>query len=230
MKVFQREKCGTKLGLGQISETRYLHLADHIAGYKTWQAYNSDDVFLDKVCVVLPDVLLVQLSCLCSSFTVIIEIDVHRCSESGQKLLKTNKCRDIIFEAGRLWPFSAFRMGAYSRWALIRGWVLIRINAVVGSAELRNREHENKTGGNWGSIHSFFLFPTPPTFRVPFTFTFASSTLPESLQQATLPTEKLLDTVFLVWGLKRVQKWRLYWTRSICHESVRRWQALITTK
>ena len=26
--------------------------------------------------------------------------------------------------------FSAFRMGAYSRWALIRGWALIRINTV----------------------------------------------------------------------------------------------------
>ena len=102
MKVFQRENCGTKLRLGQISETRYLHLADHIAGYKTWHAYNSDDVFLDKVCVVLPDVLLVQLSCFCSGFTVVIEIDVHRCSESGQKLLKANKCRDVIFETGRL--------------------------------------------------------------------------------------------------------------------------------
>ena len=30
-----------------------------------------------------------------------------------------------LFEAGRLLTFSAFRMGAYSRWALIRGWVLI---------------------------------------------------------------------------------------------------------
>ena len=29
---------------------------------------------------------------------------------------------------GRLLTFSAFRMGAYSRWALIRGWALIRIN------------------------------------------------------------------------------------------------------
>ena len=37
-----------------------------------------------------------------------------------------------LFEAGRLLTFSAFRMGAYSRWALIRGWALIRINTVVG--------------------------------------------------------------------------------------------------
>ena len=32
---------------------------------------------------------------------------------------------------GRLLTFSAFRMGAYSRWALIRGWALIRINTVT---------------------------------------------------------------------------------------------------
>ena len=31
---------------------------------------------------------------------------------------------------GRLLTFSAFRMGAYSRWALVRGWALIRINTV----------------------------------------------------------------------------------------------------
>ena len=36
----------------------------------------------------------------------------------------------LLFEAGRLLTFSAFRMGVYSRWALIRGWVLIRINTV----------------------------------------------------------------------------------------------------
>ena len=29
---------------------------------------------------------------------------------------------------GRLFTFSAFRMGAYSRWALMRGWALILIN------------------------------------------------------------------------------------------------------
>ena len=32
-----------------------------------------------------------------------------------------------FFEAGRLLTFSAFRMGAYSRWALIRGLALIRM-------------------------------------------------------------------------------------------------------
>ena len=39
---------------------------------------------------------------------------------------------------GRAWSggrhlltFSAFRMGTYLRWVLIRGWTLIRINTVV---------------------------------------------------------------------------------------------------
>ena len=35
-----------------------------------------------------------------------------------------------LFKAGRLLTFSAFRRGAYSRWALIRGWAVIRINTV----------------------------------------------------------------------------------------------------
>ena len=44
-----------------------------------------------------------------------------------------------LFEAGRLLTFSAFRMGAYSRWALIRGWALIRINTVVTHLRLRDQ-------------------------------------------------------------------------------------------
>ena len=39
----------------------------------------------------------------------------------------------LIFEAGHLLTFSAFRMGAYSRWALIRSWALIQINTVIES-------------------------------------------------------------------------------------------------
>ena len=35
-----------------------------------------------------------------------------------------------LLEAGRLLNFSTFRVGAYSRWALIRGWALNRINTV----------------------------------------------------------------------------------------------------
>ena len=51
---------------------------------------------------------------------------------------------------------------------------------------MRKREHENKTGGNWGE-EVFFLFSrlfflAPPTFRV--LFTFASSPLSDSLEQA----------------------------------------------
>ena len=43
----------------------------------------------------------------------------------------------MLFEAGRLITFSAFRMGAYSRWVLIRGWALIRINTVIKSDVLK---------------------------------------------------------------------------------------------
>ena len=35
-----------------------------------------------------------------------------------------------LFETGRLLTFFAFRMGAYLRWELIRGWALIRISTV----------------------------------------------------------------------------------------------------
>ena len=35
-----------------------------------------------------------------------------------------------LFEAGRLLTFFTFRVGAYLRWALIRGWALNRINTV----------------------------------------------------------------------------------------------------
>ena len=36
-----------------------------------------------------------------------------------------------LFEAGRLLTSSAFGKGAYSRWALIRGWALFRASDVV---------------------------------------------------------------------------------------------------
>ena len=48
---------------------------------------------------------------------------------------------------GRLLTFSAFRMGAYSRWALIRGWALIRINTVFKNKNLR-RFPSGDTPGN----------------------------------------------------------------------------------
>ena len=40
-----------------------------------------------------------------------------------------------LFKAGRLLTFPALRMGTYSRWALIRGWVLIQINTVISIPE-----------------------------------------------------------------------------------------------
>ena len=42
-----------------------------------------------------------------------------------------------LFEAECLLTFSAFRMGAYSRWVLIRGRALIRINTVIKSDVLK---------------------------------------------------------------------------------------------
>ena len=41
-----------------------------------------------------------------------------------------------LFEAGRLLTFSAFSMGAYSKWALIRGWAFIRISTVPDLSEV----------------------------------------------------------------------------------------------
>ena len=35
-----------------------------------------------------------------------------------------------LFEAGHLLTFPTYRVGAYSRWALFRGWALNRINTV----------------------------------------------------------------------------------------------------
>ena len=52
-----------------------------------------------------------------------------------------------LFEAGRLLTFPAFRMGAYSRWALIRGWALIRINTVYPPARSRKYDRVNQSSG-----------------------------------------------------------------------------------
>ena len=50
---------------------------------------------------------------------------------------------------------------------------------------IEKAEHKNKTGGNWGEKGQFFFFfPAPTNFRVPFTF--ASSPLSESLEQAII--------------------------------------------
>ena len=44
-----------------------------------------------------------------------------------------------LFEAGCLLNFSTFRVGAYSRWALIRGWALNRINTVLKEIRFSER-------------------------------------------------------------------------------------------
>ena len=49
---------------------------------------------------------------------------------------------------GRLLTFSASRMGAYSRWALIRGWALIRINTVIRKSW---DARQNSWGPKWNS-------------------------------------------------------------------------------
>ena len=63
---------------------------------------------------------------LISNYSVLGVVANLSLSGSGRKVWWGGR----LFEAGRLLTFSAFRMGAYSRWALIRGWALIRINTV----------------------------------------------------------------------------------------------------
>ena len=41
-----------------------------------------------------------------------------------------------LFEAWHLLTFSAFRVGNYSRWALIQGWALIQTNTVFQYARI----------------------------------------------------------------------------------------------
>ena len=47
------------------------------------------------------------------------------------RLLNVWICKWALILGGCLLTFSAFRMGAYSRWALIWGWAPIRINTVL---------------------------------------------------------------------------------------------------
>ena len=68
-----------------------------------------------------------------------------------------------LFEAGRLLTFSAFRMGAYLRWALIRGWAFIRINTVTSPPPPRGRNMCQRsscrliTKKNWEPFRGTFL-------------------------------------------------------------------------
>ena len=51
--------------------------------------------------------------------------------------------------------FSAFKMGAYSRWALIRGWALIRINTVLcfPTSGEKKKKGKRKTSGRTKKAH-----------------------------------------------------------------------------
>ena len=53
---------------------------------------------------------------------------------------------------GRLLTFSAFRMGAYSRWALIRGWAFIRINTVSLKKNRSNKPFHPTTSSTFQFI------------------------------------------------------------------------------
>ena len=66
---------------------------------------------------------------LISTYSVLGVVANLSLSGSGRKVWWGGR----LFEAGRLLTFSAFSLGAhggYSRWALIRGRALIRINTV----------------------------------------------------------------------------------------------------
>ena len=51
-----------------------------------------------------------------------------------------------LFEAGRVLPFSAFRVGAYSSWALNRGWARNRVKYDIQRSQiLHNKQTKKKT-------------------------------------------------------------------------------------
>ena len=56
----------------------------------------------------------------------------------------------LLIRGWALRKFSAFRMGAYSRWTLIRGWALIRINTVSSYSKSRNSTDVCMVGGGEG--------------------------------------------------------------------------------
>ena len=104
----------------------------------------------------------------------------------------------------------------------------------VGPAELRKREHENKTGGNWGEkgrLPSFFLFfPAPPTFRVR-----SQSSLPESLERAILREAYMMFTGHFEGSLHdalptNYPTWRRLWKFNLPHQKmypILFWQVLV---
>ena len=57
-----------------------------------------------------------------------------------------------LFEAGRLLTFPTYRVGAYSRWALIQGWALINFSYLQGG-----RLFEVGTYSRWALIRGWAL-------------------------------------------------------------------------
>ena len=110
-----------------------------------------------------------------------------------------------LFEAGRLSTFSAFRMGAYSRWALIRGWALIRINTVCTE---EGRERANLWGGGmvctnfWTSsgniphylvLHTLTWWGTPPPLKLHSHFSLPKkATRLQEISNEHVPTHQFL--------------------------------------
>ena len=76
-----------------------------------------------------------------------------------------------LFEAGRLLTFSSFRMGAYSRWALIRGWARIQINTVC----LRVLKEGNQRRFDSYSVRNSILITSHSDFRDCRVHTFSDS-------------------------------------------------------
>ena len=79
-----------------------------------------------------------------------------------EKFLQFDWLREVVFQLhlkyriysinrpGRLLNFWTLRVGAYSRWALIRGWALIRINTVPTAAVLKAMNQKTLAGpGPW---------------------------------------------------------------------------------
>ena len=69
-----------------------------------------------------------------------------------------------LLKAGRLLTFSAFRMGAYLRWALTRGWLLIRINTVC-QIQLQAEGIETLSRREIFVQNFKFFFVTPSIFN-----------------------------------------------------------------
>ena len=97
-----------------------------------------------------------------------------------------------LFEAGRWLALSGFRMGAYSRWALIRGWAIILINTVIRSIQKLwllyiNAEENDEAGSiSWRENVHFTLY-----------------------------LKSTLHFVFFIWVCLSRREHELYWTHNL---------------